>query len=174
MSHSYSEAVILLAADNTINIQALFVEQLQVVSEVRTFLPDQMFYAIRTLEISFCLSYHLPETHDLSDPSWFEHWTNMCMTVGDMQGLTSLHIWVNIDQGEPAGKVLTAEDESELLTPLLGQNWARLRHFQVEVSWPATSASDALLQNALFTLVRMEHAESPWLVHKGLMIPCYA
>ncbi|RLL96538.1 hypothetical protein CFD26_103280 [Aspergillus turcosus] len=42
----YSEAVILLALDNTINIQAQIVEQLQVVSEVRTFLPEKMFHAI--------------------------------------------------------------------------------------------------------------------------------
>ncbi|RHZ51492.1 hypothetical protein CDV55_100964 [Aspergillus turcosus] len=165
----YSEAVILLASDNTINIQAQIVEQLQVVSEVRTFLPEKMFHAIRILELSFCLSNIVPQTHDLSDPSWFKHWTDMCMTLRDMQGLSSLHIWVNIDQEAPTGKVLTAENESQFFTPLLGQNWSQLRHFQVEVSWPATPKSDALLQNAIFTLVRIEHAESPWLIPTGIL-----
>lgn len=91
----------------------------------------------------------------------------MCATVRDMQGLLSLHIWLYIEQDGPAGTVLTAGQEENILGALVGDEWSRLRHFQVEVSWPATAGSARLVQKAPFTLVRGT-PESPWVVPHGL------
>lgn len=163
-SHSYSEAVPVLTSHNVINIQTQFAEQFQAVARLRDLLPKPSFEAIRALEISFCCSDLEPQTHDLENGDFFECWTQMCAMVGDMRALSSLHIWLNIGQEEPAGNVLSAAQEEKILTPLLGAGWLRLRYFQVEVSWPATTQSDNMLKEAPFTLVRMDNSESPFLI----------
>ena len=166
-SHSYVEAAPVLTSHNVVNIQTQFVEQLQAVAGLRNLLPKPSFEAIRFLEISFCCSNIERQTHDLENGSFFEYWTQMCATVEDMRVLSSLHIWMNIDQGEPTGNVLSTAEEAKILTPLLGAEWFRLKYFQVEVSWPATTQSDRLLQEAPFTLVRMQNPESPFILPQG-------
>lgn len=158
----------ILAGHNVFNIQAQFPEQLQAIAGMRDLMPQSSFHAIRMLEISFCCSTITTQTTDLDDGSFFNYWAEMCMTVRDMQGLLSLHIWVNIDQDEPAGRVLTADQEATILQPLLGDEWSRLKYFQVEVSWPAITESACLLSKAHFTLVRMEKPYSPWMIPPGL------
>lgn len=164
----------ILAAHNVFNIQAQVAEQLQAVAGMRDLLSQSIFHAIRTLEISFCCSNVIPQTTNLEDGSFFHYWSEMCATIRDMQGLSSLHIWVNIDQDDEAGHVLTAGQEANILGALLRDEWSRLKYFQLEVSWPATAESACLMPKAHFTLVRMENPESPWMVPLGLKTVCPA
>lgn len=62
----------------------------------------------------------------------------------------NIQAWVKMDQ--ESGNVMTAEQEARLFAPLIELD--RIRHFTVEVTWPANEASEALLLDAPFHLVR--------------------
>jgi hypothetical protein len=83
----------------------------------------------------------------------------MCEVLASMKGLLDLHVWAKIEPWTE--REVTPEQETQFFSPLLCLD--HLRYFQVEVSWPTTTASAGLLRNTPFVLVRMKKAESPWL-----------
>lgn len=66
------------------------------------------------------------------------------------KGLLNIQAWVKMDQ--VSSTTLTADQEARLFAPLKELNC--MRAFNVEVTWPANEASEALLLDAPFHLVR--------------------
>jgi hypothetical protein len=62
-----------------------------------------------------------------------------------MEGLLDLQVWVKLEQS------VTSEEETRLFKPL---RELEIRNFQLEVTWPASEGSEALLLGAPFSLVR--------------------
>ncbi|KAF7593219.1 hypothetical protein BBP40_011849 [Aspergillus hancockii] len=154
----YSEAIDILPSQNTINIQILATHYLGIMGKVQSRLPSHHFHSIRSLEITYGLFDTLPDIQDPTDDRWFKQWNEMFEVIASMKSLVDLHIWARIERWDERG--LTPEIETRFFAPLLGFN--HLRHFQVEVAWPATTASAELLRNAPFVLVRMDDAIFIW------------
>jgi hypothetical protein len=62
-----------------------------------------------------------------------------------MEGLLDLQVWLKLDQD------VTTEQEARLFKPLME---LKIRNFILEVTWPASEDSEALLLGAPFSLVR--------------------
>lgn len=133
----------ILWAQNTIHLQAALFPKFQVLSHLRDALPSHSFQAIRSLEIS-CLHgiYHREQT---LDKEWFGNWNGIWDNVKLMEGLLDLQVWLKLDQD------VTTEQEARLFKPLME---LKIRNFILEVTWPASEDSEALLLGAPFSLVR--------------------
>jgi hypothetical protein len=88
------------------------------------------------------------------DEEWFDQWTGMWDVVKLAKGPLNIQAWVKMDQ--VSGNMLTADQEARLFAPLMELNF--MRAFNVEVTWPANEASQALLLDAPFQLVRNDDA----------------
>ncbi|KAJ5176375.1 uncharacterized protein N7482_002252 [Penicillium canariense] len=121
----------------------------RIISDIRSVLASRSFFAIRSLEISF-LHACLDQRIQILDDEWFDQWTALWNVIKGAKGLLNIQAWVKMDQ--ESGNTMTAEQEARLFAPLVELD--RLRQFKVEVTWPANEASEALLLDAPFHLVR--------------------
>ncbi|KAJ5364408.1 uncharacterized protein N7496_010121 [Penicillium cataractarum] len=121
----------------------------RILFDIKSALSSRTFRAIRSVEISF-LHACLERRIQILDDEWFDQWTGLWNVIKRAKGLLNIQAWVKMDQA--SGNVMTAEQEARLFTPLMELD--RIRHFTVEVTWPANEASEALLLDAPFYLIR--------------------
>jgi hypothetical protein len=133
----------------------------RILSDLKSALSPRSFNAIRSLEISF-LHACLDRRIQTLDEEWFDQWIGMWDVIKLAKRLLNIQAWVKMDQ--VSGNMLTADQEKRLFTPLMDLNW--IRAFRVEVTWPSTEASETLLLDAPFHLVRNDDPipEKPELV----------
>jgi hypothetical protein len=125
----------------------------RILSDLESVLSPRSFHVIRSLEISF-LHASLDRRIQNLDEEWFDQWTGMWDVVKLAKGPLNIQAWVKMDQ--VSGNMLTADQEARLFAPLMELNF--MRAFNVEVTWPANEASQALLLDAPFQLVRNDDA----------------
>jgi hypothetical protein len=143
MDASYSESVEVLWAQNTIHLQAGTFPRFQILSHLKATLLSHAFTGIRFLEIS-CL-HGIYYREQALDEEWFSCWNGIWDIVKLMKRLLELQVWVKLDQD------VTIHQEARILEPLMD---LEIRNFKLEVTWPASESSEALLLGAPFSLVR--------------------
>lgn len=147
--YSYSESVDILWSHDTIHLQIMDSSDLRIVSDLKSVLLPRSFHSIRSLEISF-LHACLDRRIQTLDEEWFDQWTSMWDVIKLADGVLNIQAWVKMDQ--VSGNMLTADQEARLFAPLM--ELKNMRAFNVEVTWSANEASEALLVDAPFQLLR--------------------
>ncbi|KAK1144918.1 hypothetical protein N8T08_004633 [Aspergillus melleus] len=143
----YLEGIDILPSQNTTSIIAQYPRGLATLSEIQKQLGPEHLQKIRSLEMSYVN--HL--RHIENDPQyWFGQWARFCATLANMNGLQSLHLGIEFQEGRIGP--LSSSHEAKFFGPLLSIKG--LKEFSVDVPWDASPLAEGLLQDAPFTLVR--------------------
>lgn len=98
---------------------------------------------VKSLRVNSNFGYSTECGHreNLEGDNWNGIWNNIKLK----EGLRDLQVWVKLDQD------VTTENEARLFKPLMELD---IRNSILEVTWPASECSGALLLGAPFSLVR--------------------
>jgi len=149
---SYNETVDILASNNTFNVIAQHRDDLLILTDIQTMLRPSQYNAIRLIELCYHIGNNIKKFDDFKNPLWFIRWKDMCACLEGMSGLQNVHIWTNNEYSYNRRMEMTLEEEHQIFEPLV--KVTRPINFEVEVSWPATSAASDVLANAPFKLPR--------------------
>lgn len=113
---------------------------------------SSQYQAIRSIEFCYHIANNRKAFDDFQNPLWFTRWAEMCACLEGLRGLRDLHMWINNEYSYNRRREMTPEQEQQIFEPLV--KVTRPTNFEVEISWPATTAAADISANASFKLTR--------------------